>query len=164
MPALRNIRHERFAQLLASGKNATDAYEAAGYKRSHSNGPALAKTEEISARVAQINAEAFEQQRVTAAAAAERCVITRQGLIAMANELYQQAKEAGQTAAAVAALKEIGVLSGIRIERSERGQPGEFDWISKLSVEELRQLADGKLDIAAYQQGDAASGHRPSVN
>jgi hypothetical protein len=37
-------------------------------------------------------------------AAAERCVITRQGLIAMAGEIYAQAKEAGQTAAAVAAL------------------------------------------------------------
>jgi hypothetical protein len=56
----------------------------------------------------------------------------------MANELYQQAKEAGQTTAAVAALKEIGVLSGIRIERSERGAPGEFDWIENASAEELR--------------------------
>jgi hypothetical protein len=164
MPVLKNIRHERFAQLLASGKNATDAYELAGYRRSDSNGPTMARTEQIRGRVAEINREAFEQQRVTAAAAAERCVITRQSLIAMANELYQQAKEAGQTAAAVAALKEIGVLSGIRIERSERGQPGEFEWISKLSVEELRQLAEGKLDITAYQQGDAANGHRPSVN
>jgi hypothetical protein len=52
MPALQNPRDERFAQLLASGKNATDAYELAGYQRSHSNGPALARIEEISARVA----------------------------------------------------------------------------------------------------------------
>ena len=35
---LKNPRHERFAQLLASGKTATDAYEEAGYKRSDSNG------------------------------------------------------------------------------------------------------------------------------
>jgi phage terminase small subunit len=54
MPTLKNPRHERIAQLLASGKTATDAYELAGYKRSHSNGPALARTEEISARVAEI--------------------------------------------------------------------------------------------------------------
>jgi hypothetical protein len=32
-------------------------------------------------------------------------------------------------------LKEIGVLSGIRIERSERGQPGEFEWLERLSTE-----------------------------
>src|SRR5262249_48540171 len=44
MPTLKNSRRETFARLLASGKTATDAYEEAGYKRSHSNGPALAKT------------------------------------------------------------------------------------------------------------------------
>ena len=65
----------------------------------------------------------------------------------MANELYQQAKEAGQTTAAVAALKEIGVLSGIRIERSERGVPGEFDWIENASAEELRAFLAGELGI-----------------
>src|SRR5438270_754526 len=68
MPVLKNSRHERFAQLLAQGKTATDAYEIAGYKRSHSNGPALAKTEEISARVAEMNAEAIGRERATAAA------------------------------------------------------------------------------------------------
>ena len=104
MPTLRNPRRERFAQLLASGKSATDAYELAGYKRNSSNGSAMARTPEIKDRAMEINAEAFEQQRVTAAAAAERCVITRQGLIEMAVEIYAQAKEAGQTAAAVAAL------------------------------------------------------------
>jgi hypothetical protein len=162
MPALKNQRHELFAQALASGKNATDAYELAGYKRSHSNGPALARTEEISARVAQINAEAFEQQRVTTAAAAERSVVTRQSLIEMAKEVYLQARESGQTAAAVAALKEIGVLSGIRIERSERGSPGDFDFLDKLSVEDLRLLAAGELDLAQFQPS-AGSG-RQSVN
>jgi hypothetical protein len=78
----------------------------------------------------------------------------------MAKEVYVQAKESGQSAAAVAALKEIGVLSGIRIERSERGSPGQFDWLEKLSVDELRQLAAGELDIAQYQP----SAERQSVN
>jgi phage terminase small subunit len=32
MPILKNPRHERVAQLLASVKTATDAYEQAGYK------------------------------------------------------------------------------------------------------------------------------------
>lgn len=31
MPVLKNQRHERFAQELAKGKSATDAYLAAGY-------------------------------------------------------------------------------------------------------------------------------------
>jgi hypothetical protein len=42
----------------------------------------------------------------------------------------------GQYSAAVA-FKEKGILSGKRIERSERGTPGEFDWIENASAEEL---------------------------
>ena len=49
-----------------------------------------------------------------------------------------QAKEAGQTAAAIAALKEIGVLSGIRIERRESGAPGEFEAIENMTAAGLR--------------------------
>ena len=58
--------------------------------------------------------------------------------------------KAGQYAAAVAATKEIGVLTRIRIERSERGQPGEFDWLDKLSVEELRVLARRPATVAEF--------------
>jgi hypothetical protein len=36
------------------------------------------------------------------------------------------AKKSGQGSAAMAAVKEIGVLTGIRIERRESGSPGEF--------------------------------------
>jgi hypothetical protein len=162
MPVLKNARHERFAQLLASGKTAKDAYALAGYKPSESNGAWLARKEEISSRVAEINQEALARERKVATVAAERAAVTRQSLIEKAEALYAQAKESGQTAAAVAALKEIGVLSGIRIERSERGSPGEFDWLEKLSVEDLRLLAAGELDLAQFQPG-AGSG-RQSVN
>jgi hypothetical protein len=164
MPTLKNPRRERFAQLLALGKTATDAYEGAGYVRSHSNGPALARKPEISARVAEITAVAFERERTTAAAAAERAVITRQSLIEKVEAARLAAMEAGQFSAAVAATKEIGVLAGIRIERSERGQPGEFDWLDKLDVNELRLLAEGKLDIDAYRQQDGGSSRPGRLN
>ena len=44
---------------------------------------------------------------------------------------------------------------GNRIERLERGAPGEFDWLERLSVEELKALADGKLDIESYRRGES---------
>jgi phage terminase small subunit len=160
MPVLKNPRHERFCQLLAGGKTAKDAYALAGYKPSESNGAWLARKEEISTRVAEINHEAFARERKAATVAAERSVVTRQSLIEMAKDVYVQAKQSGQMSAATMALKELGVLSGIRIERSERGSPGQFDWLEKLSVDELRQLAAGELDIAQYQP----SAERPSVN
>ena len=152
MSVLKNPRHERFAQLLAAGKTATDAYELAGYKRDAGNSSHLAKSDDITSRVQEITTESLERVRATAAVAAERAAITRQSLTEMARELYAQAKEAGQTAAAVSALKEIGVLAGIRIERSDRGPPGEFDWVEKLTLEELRMLARGELDIEAVRQ------------
>ena len=91
----------------------------------------------------------LERERATAAAAAERAVVTRQSLIEKAEAIYQQAKEAGQTAAAVSALKEIGVLAGIRIERAERGAPGEFDWLENASEDELRAFIAGETDLSA---------------
>ena len=70
--------------------------------------------------------------------------------------------KSGQTAAAVVALKEIGVLAGIRIERAEHGRAGEFEWLERLGPEDLRRLADGTLDVAEFQQSDGAE--RPAVN
>jgi hypothetical protein len=152
MPILKNPRHERFAQFLASGKTATDAYELAGYKRDDGNSSHLARNAEITGRVQEITGETLERERATAAVAAERAVVTRQSLIEKAEAVYKQALEIGQLGAAVAAAKEIGVLTGIRVERSERGAPGEFDWVEKLTVEELRALARGELDIEAVRQ------------
>jgi hypothetical protein len=40
----------------------------------------------------------------------------------------------------VAAIKEKGVLSGNRIERSERGAPGKFDWIENATAEQLEEF------------------------
>jgi hypothetical protein len=144
--------HERFAQFLASGKSAKDAYAAAGYKPSDSNGAWLARKDEISSRVAEISTESLERERATAAIAAERAVVTRQSLIEEARAVLTAARESGQNSAAIAAIKEIGVLAGVRIERSERGAPGEFDWVEKLTVAELQALARGDLDIEAVRQ------------
>jgi hypothetical protein len=36
--------------------------------------------------------------------------------------------------------KQKGILTGIRVERAERGSPGEFDWLDNLSADELREL------------------------
>jgi hypothetical protein len=43
--------------------------------------------------------------------------------------------QSGQLSAAVAAIKEKGVLTGKRIERSEVGGPGEFDALTDDELE-----------------------------
>jgi pyruvate-formate lyase len=149
---LKNQRKERFARLLASGRAQNDAYAEAGYKRDAGNSSHLARSDEITSRVQEITTEAFERERAVAAATVERTAITRQTLVERLEAIQKAAEEAGQFSAAVAAAKEISVLLGIRIERREQGGPGEFEWIDRLNVEELRALANGELDVEAYRK------------
>jgi hypothetical protein len=58
-------------------------------------------------------------------------------LIEMAQEARKAAMEKGQVSAAVAAIKEIGILFGIRVERSESGRPREFDGVSTEQIIEF---------------------------
>jgi phage terminase small subunit len=51
MPILTNPRHERFAQELAKGKTATEAYRLAGYKHDDGHASRLAGNGRVSARV-----------------------------------------------------------------------------------------------------------------
>jgi phage terminase small subunit len=129
MPVLKNPRHERFTQLLASGKTATEAHQLAGFKRDRGNASRLATDPEIQGRVQQITA-----------VGAERAAVTVESLINEAEQARRGAMEAGQYAAAVAAIKEKGVLSGKRIERSERGQPGEFADLDNMTAEQLAEF------------------------
>jgi hypothetical protein len=78
---------------------------------------------------------------------ADKLEITLSLLIERADQIYRQAMLAGQFNAAINALKELGVLSGKRIERSERGEPGEFD---HMSDEELREAVDARAREMGY--------------
>jgi len=70
----------------------------------------------------------------------------------MALEARKGALVANQYSAAVAATKEIGILSGIRIERFERGMPGEFDELERMSAGELRAFVEKMLRQASIGQ------------
>lgn len=54
MPVLKNARHEKFAQALASGKTADASYKIAGYQPSRPNAARLITNENIRARVAEL--------------------------------------------------------------------------------------------------------------
>ena len=95
MTALSNARHERFAQFLAQGKTATEAYELAGYRPIRSNAAQMAHKEHIKERLTQINAEM-----------ACRTQITVETLIAESEEVRVKAMDAGQFNAANTAIKE----------------------------------------------------------
>jgi phage terminase small subunit len=65
MGRLANQRHERFAQALAQGKSASEAYVLAGYKANDGNASRLKGNERISARVQEIVGRAAERAEVS---------------------------------------------------------------------------------------------------
>jgi phage terminase small subunit len=65
MGPLANQRHERFAQALAEGKTATEAYALAGYKANDGNASRMKGNERIWARVQEIVGRAAERAEVS---------------------------------------------------------------------------------------------------
>jgi phage terminase small subunit len=54
MAALKNIKHEAFAQAVARGENPLQAFESAGYKPHHANAYRLRDSERVSARIEEL--------------------------------------------------------------------------------------------------------------
>lgn len=140
MPTLKNPRHERFSQNLASGYAQIDAYTMAGFARSHPNASNLAKRPEVQARVQELLSLMQEAERAAQIEAAMQSttevVLTRAKLLAMGMAAYEQAMRNDHESAAVSALRELGVLTGERIERKESGGPGDFKGWSKEQLDQ----------------------------
>jgi hypothetical protein len=113
MPILSNSRHERFAQGLAAGKTAGDAYEAAGYKPNAHNAATLRRKQTISTRVAELLKPAADAIESAGKAAG----VSIQTIHAMLLEDRALARENSQAAAAVKATESLGRLYGLYVER-----------------------------------------------
>ena len=139
MPILRNTRHEMFAQFLAQGKSATGAYVEAGYKDSESarfRASRLRTNGNVQKRIDEL------KQKV-----AKKMEITQESLIAEAEEIRELAIRDKQYNAALGAVKEKGILSGKRVEKSEQGQPGDFfDNLSDLEAAQAIKKQREELD------------------
>jgi len=71
---LENARHERFAQELAAGKSASEAYAAAGFRPNDGNCIRLKGNERVQARVAELQSRATEGVMLTRQWVLERLV------------------------------------------------------------------------------------------
>jgi phage terminase small subunit len=81
MPILRNARHERFAQELAAGKTASEAYVLAGYKPNTGNAAALKGKQRISKRVDEILAKRERVEQEGLERAIERSAISKESVL-----------------------------------------------------------------------------------
>jgi phage terminase small subunit len=108
MPIISNPRHEKFAQVLAEGKPAINAYEMAGYKPDRGAASRLSANVSIQARVAELQGKA-----------AESAIVTLEGLIQEAAELQVAGLKLNQISAAVAALTAKAKLAGFWVDKQE---------------------------------------------
>lgn len=108
MPALPNPRHERFAQELAKGKSATEAYAEAGYEESRSAASRLLTNVNVQERVEEL------QNR-----AAANVVLTREWVLEQLIDNATKAKVAGDFSPSNQALNLLGKEIGMFVDRSE---------------------------------------------
>jgi hypothetical protein len=108
VPILANQRHELFAQEIAKGKSATEAYVLAGYQPSRKNASRLRAKEDVVARLAEL-------QAVTARSAE----ITIESICRELDEANAVARERGQAAAMVSASALRAKLAGLMVEKVE---------------------------------------------
>jgi hypothetical protein len=117
---LSNPRHELFAQVLAAGCSATEAYVKAGYRLNKGNAGRLKANERIRKRVGELQGRNVQAQEAAVG-------VTIEQLRAQFAD-YEIAKELSQPTAMVAATTAQAKLAGLWIERSEqtRKQPDEM--------------------------------------
>ncbi len=109
MPILKNPRHERFAQELATGRSAFDAYANAGYRRCRGHASRLAANGSIRARVNEILGKGAEMAEVTV-----------ESLLREAAGIQRAAMDTRHYSAATGALIAKAKLAGLWAVKSER--------------------------------------------
>jgi hypothetical protein len=164
MPILRNPRYERFAQQLADGSTATEAYRLAGYEPDRGNATRLQRKDSIRQRVDEILAEREAIHGQATARAIERAALSKEWVIDKLRENVERAMEAQPAldragnptgryvysryvyngAAANRALELLGKELGMFVDRREVKNVDEFD-----------QMAEAELDewLAKYTRG-----------
>lgn len=128
MPALKNARHERFAQELAKGKSQADAYVAAGYKPSRSAAARLFADVNICARVSEIAERVSIQTELTAADLTKRLMriveVAEKTGITLDDDGQPTASSSKHLGVARAAIMDAAKLNGLVIDKAENTDHG----------------------------------------
>jgi phage terminase small subunit len=157
LPILSNPRHERFAQGLAAGKSASEAYAEAGFKENRHNAATLARKQHILDRVSELLAEREALHGQATADAIKSTALTKQWVIDTLMENVARAMQAKpvktdddgndageyqyQGSVANKALELLGKELGMFIERRQN-VPAEADMTDEQLSKRIRAIAD----------------------
>jgi phage terminase small subunit len=148
MPVLQNPRHEAFAQALAKGKSADEAYAQAGYRPSRHNASRLTTNDNVRKRVTELQARAADKAEWSAA---DRL----KGL----KTIYDATLEKDPRVA-ISAIAEANKMQGTLAAQKHQhaGTIGTYD-LSKMSDDEFDRLEAilGRLADTGPDEGGEAS-------
>lgn len=145
--ALKNPKHELFAQYRSEGKTADEAYVLAGYKANRGNAARLNANEGVLLRV-----RALTDRR------ARMADVTVEALTKRYNDAIDKADTRGSDAAIMAGLNNLAKLHGLIIDKA-RVEQGRLDGMSDDAIADdiesrLARIAEGRVEGA----GEAGSG------
>jgi phage terminase small subunit len=119
MAILRNPKWERFAQELAGGKTAGQAYELAGFSPNPANAWRLHQREEVRKRIDEVLDQKQRAADKAVANAAERVGVDEAWVLRNLRRNAVMAMRAGDRAAAAKSIELIGKHLGMFIERRQ---------------------------------------------
>jgi phage terminase small subunit len=131
MPVLKNPKHELFAQELAKGKNAAEAYRLAGYTENRFNASRLKTTENVQQRIAEIQAGMLHDDL-------EKRALNREWVLDKLLKNIERGEAKGDINGVNRALELIGKELHMFVDRKQVGQPGEFAELENMSADQLR--------------------------
>lgn len=108
MPVLRDPKREKFAQLLARGLGATEAYERAGYHRNSGNAATMRKRKDVQERVDEIQKGFAQSSKQALKDYLDDSGVDEAYIIKQLIDVGQEAKKAGKFTDAINAFKEVG--------------------------------------------------------
>lgn len=132
MPALKNARHEAFAQARAKGKSIDDAYVLAGFKANRGNAARLNAYESVAVRVAELQEKA-----------AKKVEVTVESLAGELEEARALALAEKQPSAAVSATMGKAKLFGLGVENRRLSGSVQVT----ITAEKLDALSDDELSV-----------------
>ena len=141
MPALKRVRHERFAQAIAKGMSQRAAYVAAGYSpkptTADPEASRLTRQPKVEERVAEILKPEVRKAQVTLAS-----------ILVQTAQTIEAATAAGQHGAALQGLTLQAKLLGLLRDKVEIGGPGAFDRLE--TMDDVMAKVRQDLGEAAY--------------
>jgi hypothetical protein len=143
MAILRNAKQEAFAQALAAGKCAGDAYKNAGFAPSYANASRLQRQDHIRRRVDEILEQKQRAADKALASAAERVGLDEAWVLRNLKRNAVIAMRRGDLAAANRSIELIGKHLGMFIERKQV----EIAYVDDADeyLAKIRALVEGKV-------------------